>query len=312
MTTALEASNPGGRHSHGAACSASALAACPVCGGSLRPRAAVVRAGAVAECRQCGSWCRVPRPTLAELLAIYDDHYYDAWGVGENEGIAATTKRATFAPLIEELGRQVASRGQRRILDVGAATGLLLAVAREHGWEPFALELNPFAAKALREKFGPDRVFEGELPACTFEPGSFDAITMTDLIEHVLDVPGTLRAARGLLAPRGVLALSTPRIDSASRVALGRNWLHFKLEHIQYFSAQGMRAALLQAGFADVRIGPHSKRLSFDYLRHQLRAYPHWALTPMVRAGEAILPAGLRRRPLSYRCGEMLVLARAG
>ncbi len=286
--------------------------ACPVCGDSAASRVDVVRAGEVGICGKCGTWFRTPRPTFEDLVKIYDRDYYDAWGLEESESIAAKTKRATFAPIISRLNAAIpAAAGRpRSLLDVGAATGLLLEVAAESGWTPWAVELNPFAASELRKRFGQSNVFEGELPACDFAASSFDAVTMTDLIEHVLDIGATLRAAALLLRPGGVLCMTTPQIDSFSRRLMGRNWLHFKLEHIQYFSSRSMAEAVKQAGFAEVQITANTKRLTLDYLNFQLRTYPHWALSPLVRAAHALSPRGLRARPMEYKCGEMLVIAR--
>lgn len=283
---------------------------CPVCGGASSRQRSVLRAGRVDVCGTCGSWYRVPRPTIDELLKIYDQDYYKAWGLDQDADIALRTKQATFAPLLKLVAPHFGPRVERpRVLDVGAATGILLDMAAAIGWDCFGLELNPFSAGVLRERFGADHVFQGELTACTFPPGTFDAIMMTDLIEHVLDVPGTLKAAGGLLRPGGVLCITTPRIDSWSRGAMGSKWLHFKEEHIQYFSADGMSRALSAAGFTEVSIKSATKRLTQDYLYIQLKTYPHWLLTPIVRVARALTISPLRKLPLNYRCGEMLVLA---
>jgi len=282
---------------------------CPICGGAPRGAREVVRAGAVEVCGACGSWYRVPRPTPAELLAIYDRGYYDAWGLDQDASIARTTKRATFEPTLRRVASRLNRAAQPRILDVGAATGLLCEMAAERGWEPWALELNPYAAEVLRAQLGAERVFEGELEACSFATQSFDAIFMTDLIEHVLDVGATLRAAARLLRDGGVLAITTPRIDSHSRALLGRNWLHFKVEHVQYFSRQGMQRALRDAGFQDVEIQAQAKRLTFDYLHTQLSTYPHPLLTPVANVARRALVPALRRWPVPYRCGEMRATA---
>lgn len=286
---------------------------CPICGDVPVRRHCVVRAGALAVCGACGTWYRVPRPTCDDLAGIYDRQYYDSWGIDQDEGIASTTKAATFLPVLRHLEALWGCRGgARRLLDVGAATGTLLLLARDRGCDPFAVELNPFAADLLRQRLGPDHVFEGELTACTFTPGSFDWITMTDLIEHVLHVGQTLSAAARLLRADGILCITTPRVDSLSRRLLGRNWLHFKQEHIQYFTASGLRWALHRAGFKHVQVSPHRKFLTYDYLGRQLHVYSHWALTPAVAGLGRLLPRSLRNMPVPYRCGEMLVTARSG
>lgn len=288
---------------------------CPVCGDVPIRQHWVVRADAVAVCGTCGTWYRVPRPDRRDLATMYDRQYYDSWGIDQDEAIALSTKAATFLPMLRHLEVLPGSRRSgavRRMLDVGAATGTLLLLARDRGYEPFAVELNPFAADLLRQRLGAEHVFEGELTACRFAPRSFDVITMTDLIEHVLDVGRTLSAAARLLRADGILSITTPRVDSLSHYLLGRNWLHFKREHIQYFTAHGLRWALHRAGFGQVRVSPHRKFLTYDYLSRQLQAYPHWALTPTVVGLGRLLPGTLRSTAVPYRCGEMLVTARSG
>lgn len=284
---------------------------CPVCGGRPAFVRHVQRALDVAACGRCGSWYRVPRPTAEDLARIYGQDYYNAWDLDRDERTAAITKQATFEPLFPrmEAALQTGSASPK-ILDVGAATGLLLDVASARHWQPYAVELNPYSAGILRKKYSDSNVFEGDITQCPFPAESFDVITMTDLIEHVLDVAGALQKAAALLKKGGILLLTTPRIDSLSRRLMGARWLHFKLEHIQYFSRQALTDALAKTGLTVVQSSGLPKRLTLDYLWRQLRVYPHWLLTPLARAAHFLAPCPLRHLPLSYQCGEMIVVAR--
>jgi SAM-dependent methyltransferase len=170
--------------------------------------------------------------------------------------------------------------------------------------------VNHYSAGILRQRYGEDRVFEGELVECGFGQDFFDVITMTDVIEHVLDVPATLQAAANLLRAGGVLCITTPRIDALSRVLMGSHWLHFKQEHIQYFSRRGIEHSLREAGFGDTTISRHRKYLTYDYLFRQLRTYRHWLVAPILSFAGHLLPRPLQFRPVGYRCGEMLVMSR--
>ncbi len=285
---------------------------CPICGGIPKTTRNVIRAKKVAVCGECGSWYRVPRPGLAELADIYDENYYNSWGHNKDESIAEATKHHTFTPIIRHLEQQRTHgrEGLPRLLDVGAAMGALLEVAKQHGWDVYALELNPHAADVLRRRYGTDRVFEGELVDCTFPKGFFDVITMTDVIEHVLDIKGTLQTAVNLLRTGGILYITTPRIDTFSRVLMGSQWLHFKQEHIQYFSRRGIEQSLRKAGFSDIIVSKHWKYLRYDYLYNQLTTYPHWLLTPMISLAGYFLPRGLKEKAIGLHCGEMAVTAR--
>jgi len=266
-------------------------------------------------CGTCGSWYRVPRPTAQDLAKIYGKDYYDSWGLDEDEDAAWISKRATFEPLLRRVKELLAAGDTQnihklRLLDVGAATGMLLRTARELGWEVYATEVNHYSAEILRKRYGADRVFEGELTQCGFSGKFFDVITMTDVIEHVLDVPATLQRAVDLLRAGGILCITTPRIDTLSRVLMGSHWLHFKLEHIQYFSRRGIEHSLGEAGFCDIAVSGHRKYLTYDYLFRQLRTYRHWLVAPIISFAGHLLPRPLQYRPIRYRCGEMLVTAR--
>ena len=271
---------------------------CPVCNHVPTKVKSVVRAGKVALCNNCSSWYRVPRPRHEDLIGIYNKDYYNSWGLDKSEDSVKATKTDTFTPVLLRIENELSKNNdsEKSLLDIGAATGIFLQCAAEKGWSPYAVELNPYSASLLREQFGQNRVFMGELVDCTFNNKHFDAITMTDVIEHVLDIDRTLKTAHSLLDDAGIICITTPRIDSLSRYLMGSQWLHFKEEHIQYFSKKAIAMALTKAGFTDIKITTHSKYLTMNYLYNQLVAFPHWLLTPIIKILHTILPAGLRKK----------------
>jgi len=283
---------------------------CPICHGIARRFHRVVRAGRVGVCEKCGLWYRIPRPDLAELAEIYNKDYYRSWGMYDNEKSVHETKTAIFTPILDQLENLIPCPPVKRLLDVGAATGILLEVAEARGWEPFGLEINPYACSEMRNRFGEKNVFEGQLTECDFPSGYFGVITMTDVIEHVLDVKGTLRAAVNLLTDGGMLCITTPQIDSISRRLMRSQWFHFKQEHIQYFSRKVIQGVLEETGFDDIKISMYTKCLTLEYLTNQLSAFPHRILTPLVRAVHRIFPRSWNRCKMKLYGGEMLILAR--
>lgn len=283
-----------------------------MCGGTAGKVKSVVRAKDCAICNDCGGWYRVPRPSIPELKGIYTKEYYNSWGLNDNDESVKSTKRATFGPILNRIERMLSKEEtiKRRILDVGAATGVLLEVAAERGWEPYAVELNPYSAGVLREKFGSEHVFEGELTGYCEQADFFDIITMTDVLEHVVDIQATLQSTAGLLKEGGILCVTTPRIDCFSRALLGRQWLHFKEEHIQYFSRRGIVEVLTGAGFDRIEVFGHYKYLTIAYLHQQLQAFRHPLLTRIITLIHSILPNSLCICPMRFRCGEMLIIGR--
>jgi 2-polyprenyl-3-methyl-5-hydroxy-6-metoxy-1,4-benzoquinol methylase len=64
-------------------------------------------------------------------------------------------------------------------------------------------------------------VRRGAIEAFADEPGSFDAITMSHVIEHVHDPIAVLHGVFRLLKPAGMLYLETPNIESLGHDTFG-------------------------------------------------------------------------------------------
>ncbi len=262
------------------------------------------------RCSTCSLERISPQPSDEELAKIYGAHYYDAWGLHDNEDTVATLKRRTFKYVLGKLDTPAPGS---KLLDCGAATGFLLDVAKDLGYEPYALELSEFGSQAIAKKFGADRVFCGELENIEFpgvKPGDFDVITMCDYIEHVRNPRDILGLARKLLGKGGTIAITTPDAGSPSHRVLRSGWTHYKLEHLFYFNQKNFESLLKDVGFSSVKFYPLWKSLSLDYIGHQFEVYPHPALTALARGIRKIVPAPIRALPLPFSTGELLAVAR--
>ncbi len=282
--------------------------ACDSCGAS--PAAPLFEKGgdAYVRCASCGLVYIDPQPTDAELAAIYDEHYYDAWGSGVNAQHVAHLKRRTFALMLERLSAASGIRGGR-LLDLGCATGYLLEVAKERGFEPFGIELNSFSATQAQEKFGADHVHCGTVDDAPFAARTFQAIVMSDLLEHVRSPRRLLRRAHDLLAPHGALVVMAPDVGGLSSKLLGSAWTDYKREHLFYFDKSTLSAALRQAAFEVREVRAFPKFLDLSYIRQQLVQYPTPLFTPLVRALHAVLPAAATRVAFPIFAGSMMAVA---
>lgn len=167
-----------------------------------------------------------------------------------------------YSRVLEALRHRIGptTDGEQRLLDVGCGTGALLDRSRAFGFTPYGVELNPHCAEYAREAFGLP-VVAGELSLKHFEPQSFDAITMMDLIEHVPDPLTLLNTAWQLLKPGGLLAVYTPNhrsIIAQSALALCRAtggrlctpaYTLFGTMHVCFFDHQTLSTALQRTGY---------------------------------------------------------------
>ncbi len=261
------------------------------------------------RCGDCGLERISPQPSDDTLAKIYGAHYYNAWGLDKDEDAVALLKKRTFKYVLDKLG--VPAPGSK-LLDLGAATGFLLEVARDLGYDCYGVELSEFGANAIASKFGQEHVHQGELQHASFAgagKGSFKVVTMCDYIEHVRDPKHTLELARDLLAPGGTLAITTPDAGSPSRKVLGTGWTHYKIEHLFYFNKKNLERLLKDVGFSSVSYYPLWKSLTLDYIGHQFEIYPHKALTAVARAVRRFTPEPIRTMPLPFTTGELLAIA---
>jgi len=105
--------------------------------------------------------------------------------------------------------RVVRPREGARVLEVGCGTGHNLAMLGKFG-ELDASELDS-SARALSTKRLGREVKEAKLPDLSmFKRNSYDLIALLDVLEHVPDDLGSLRAIHRRLKPGGALLLTVP------------------------------------------------------------------------------------------------------
>jgi len=157
-----------------------------------------------------------------------------------------------------------------RILDIGCSAGFFLKAAKENGWETYGLEISDDTAEIARKRYRLN-VLTGVLNENTFPAGYFDVVSMWDIIEHVSDPMKTMFIVNKILAPHGVVILSTPNIDGLfPRLAYkmsGRmnDWLHPEPPyHLFQFSKKTIARLLKDSGFRLLEI--YDKKIPIMYM----------------------------------------------
>ena len=220
---------------------------CALCGGTAL-RACLRHAdGCLARCRACGLVRVEPLPSPEVALAQYDASYFRG-DVGYRD--YASEEPVFRAEFRRRLSTMRAAGARGRLLDVGAASGALLAEAHAAGFEVSGIEPAGAMAEVARGRgLGP--VVCATVEAASLPPGSFDVVTCFDVIEHLVDPVAALRRLREWLVPAGLLALTVPDFGGLWARGSGARWPFVTpKEHLHYFTRRTLARALRAAGFS--------------------------------------------------------------
>jgi SAM-dependent methyltransferase len=162
---------------------------------------------------------------------------------GEIAAWAATIHRS----IVGEIAARLPDK-RARILDVGAASGHLLAAFRAAGFENVVgFDPSPLCSALARERYGV-RVINEPISSIALEGERFDLIVLASVLEHLRDIGSAIRGLRDLLAPGGAIWFEVP--DAARFAEHVHSPFHqFSLEHINFFSETSLTRLMQRYGF---------------------------------------------------------------
>ena len=253
----------------------------------------------IVRCARCGLLMTSPRDDEATLGRIYSE-LTDRSGGQEDE--AGRRNRADELALVE---RYVRPPG--RLLDVGCGAGLFVCAAQRAGWEATGVDASAWAVAGGLERCPGVRIRAGLLSEVDFPAGSFEVVTLWNVLEHLPRPAETLDRIRSWLARDGWLFLSLPNADSRIARLMGKHWVLLLREHLWYFSPATIAALLSRSGFVLANVRPKLVSRSLANIMGRLAQYPGAARTV---AGRLSASGVLRRLTVRLPIGEMYVVAR--
>lgn len=236
--------------------------ACAVCGEPTPTTAAFDKWGlTMRTCDLCGHLFVTPRLPEEAVPELYGSTYWEAYSQAIGSPTLHERVDWDYRNGFTKLRRDVLPfRTSGRLIDVGASNGGMVRAANESGFEACGVEPSAEICELARQSHGVT-MHCGDIRTLDLPAASFDVVTMHDVLEHVFDPVGTLRAIRRVLAPRGLLVVEMPSGDSVLALEQGVDWAVFSpLEHVNIFTQRNAARIVRAAGFAIVdHYDPHEE-----------------------------------------------------
>ena len=149
-----------------------------------------------------------------------------------------------------------------RLLDVGCASGRLLANLRDRGFASVTgLDPSPACAAAAARLYSVT-VRTMTLAAIARTGEHFDAVIMVGVLEHLRDLDEAFDHLRALLSPAGLLYVEVPDVTAFADWP-NAPYQDFSTEHINFFSPISLSNLMLRHGFTRVFLEQNHREQSY-------------------------------------------------
>jgi SAM-dependent methyltransferase len=239
---------------------------CPVCGAAramllhtqqlvLPAEFALPQIFDIVTCGACGMAYSDTTAEAERLTAHYRGESYSMHNWEDRRPADATeptlgspVDTARLRVVAQQLAHALPKR-DLRILDVGCASGTLLALLQETGFTDVqGVDPSPSAVAAARRLGQRAQVGDLDTPLRS-EFGSFDVVIISHVLEHLGRPRAALDHVRQALRPDGVVYAEVP--DAARYAAfLAEPFVDFNHEHVNHFSLAHLDELFRAAGFA--------------------------------------------------------------
>lgn len=249
------------------------------------------------KCLSCGTAFLDPRPTPEDVGKAYADYYthsapsspkgnssihrfyrdLKSGYLGRRWGYRSGLKswQMTLSPLLylhpgrrAQLDHTVMyskAMPGGRLMDVGCGSGELIERLKNLGWQVEGVDFDATAVRTARRR--DLKVHLGTLEDQSYPEASFDAVTMSHVIEHVHDPSALLRECHRILKPGGCLVMVTPNISSMGHKRFGTHWRGLEPpRHLHIFTPLSLRHLAEEAGFEHSSVRTTMQAADFMYM----------------------------------------------
>ena len=140
-----------------------------------------------------------------------------------------------------------------------------------------------------------------------FKTGTFDVVTLWDVIEHTTEPDKVLKECNKILKKKRLLVINYPDFGSWMAKGTGRKWVFLLSVHLYYFTPDTIKKMLEKCGFTIVKVKPHFQKLEIGYLFFRMGAYSKLLSTMGVKLTNML---HMNKWKIPYWLGQTFVAAR--
>lgn len=200
----------------------------------------------IKKCLNCYLVQVNPLPSQKDVNSLYEGDYWKNFSFYSSQ---IPAHEQYFRKKIADIKKL---RKNGRLLDVGCAYGTLIKQANDQGFIAEGIDISGFAVAQCRKN---------NLKANTGvitdvkKKNYYDVITAFEVVEHERNPLLTIKTARLLLKPDGLLVISVPNSNSLSSKIMEKHWFGYRhKEHLFHFTSDSLNTLLTKGGFSDILI----------------------------------------------------------
>lgn len=241
---------------------------CPVCRGRHINPLLTVKDHSVSkedfviwQCGDCSLRFTQDVPDETSIGPYYKSPDYISHSNTDKGFINKTYQRVKQYTLQNKAALIMATTGKATgsLLDLGCGTGSFLHVMAKKGWKVQGIEPDHDARTLARKLYQLEVHEPSVLP--DLAPGSFDAVTLWHVLEHVHDLHVYVAKLKEILKPGGTLFIAVPNYQSVDADVYRLQWAAYDVpRHLYHFSPQALAQLMSANGLKLIE----KRRMWFD------------------------------------------------
>lgn len=201
-------------------------------------------------CDDCGFCFADHIPSQSALDVYYRE--MSKYQYANHDGQVSSYDWERFRRVADHLG-QIIPRRSDRIMEIGCATGALLFLLKQRGYENVVgVDPAPACAEIGSRLYGIS-IQTNTLGGMTGKERSADVLILAGVLEHVHDLSRAVKKCRDILSENGILYVAVP---DASLYSRGEDapFQEFSVEHINFFGPGSLINLMARYGLALIRM----------------------------------------------------------